>query len=120
MIARAIAAFSLMAACSTAAIGQQAPSGTIDVGKTGWAAKRPVVASACPFGCPWGELGEFVHDAMTPLGYDVILCRNCNRDRGPRLVSAAATEANFAVLRSDHETKIGNEIGRSWLAPEFA
>jgi uncharacterized protein len=69
---------------------QTAAAGTIDVGKTGWANKRPVVASACPFGCPWGELGEFVHDAMMPLGYDVILCRNCNRDRGPRLVAAAA------------------------------
>ena len=67
-----------------------ASPGTIDVGKTGWAVKRPVVAAACPFGCPWGELGEFVHDAMKPLGYDVILCRNCNRDRGPRLVSSAA------------------------------
>jgi TRAP transporter TAXI family solute receptor len=63
---------------------------TIDVGKTGWAAKRPVVAAACPYGCPWGEIGEFLHDAMKPLGYDVILCRNCNRDRGPRLVSGAS------------------------------
>lgn len=65
--------------------------GTIDVGPTGWDAKRPVVASACPFGCPWGELGELVHDAMAPLGYDVILCRNCNRNRGPGLVANAGT-----------------------------
>ncbi|HEV7693891.1 MAG TPA: TAXI family TRAP transporter solute-binding subunit [Hyphomonadaceae bacterium] len=91
MIARVVAALALFAFSTTAAIAQQSKlSGTIDVGKAGWASKRPVVASACPFGCPWGELGEFVHDAMTPLGYDVILCRNCNRDRGPRLVSAAA------------------------------
>jgi TRAP transporter TAXI family solute receptor len=62
---------------------------TIDVGKTGWANKRPVVAAACPNGCPWGEIGEFLQEAMKPLGYDVILCRNCNRDRGPRLVSGA-------------------------------
>jgi len=26
---------------------------------------------------------------MAPLGYDVILCRNCNRDRGPGLVATA-------------------------------
>lgn len=63
--------------------------GTIDVGPTGWDVKRPVFASACPHGCPWGELGEFVRDAMEPLGYEVLLCRNCNRDRGPRLVSTA-------------------------------
>jgi uncharacterized protein len=63
---------------------------TIDVGKTGWANKRPVVAAACPNGCPWGEIGEFLQEVMKPLGYDVILCRNCNRDRGPRLVSGAS------------------------------
>lgn len=71
---------------------------TVDVGKTGWAVKRPVVAAACPFGCPWGELGEFVHDAMKPLGYDVILCRNCNRDRGPRLVATAGTPPPLDAL----------------------
>lgn len=57
---------------------------------TGWAARRPVLASACPHGCPWGELGEFVAEAMAPMGYDVVLCRNCNRDRGPRLVATAS------------------------------
>ena len=59
----------------------------LDVGVTGWDVKRPVMASACPNGCPWGELGDYVREAMEPLGYSVILCRNCNRTYGPRLVS---------------------------------
>jgi TRAP-type uncharacterized transport system substrate-binding protein len=60
---------------------------TIDVGLTGWDVKRPVMAAACEVGCPWGELGDFVQNAMKPYGYSVILCRNCNRSYGPRLVS---------------------------------
>jgi TRAP transporter TAXI family solute receptor len=60
---------------------------TIDVGKTGWEVKRPVMAAACESGCPWGELGDFVKESMKPNGYSVILCRNCNRWYGPRLVS---------------------------------
>ena len=60
---------------------------TVDVGKTGWDVKRPVMASACDNGCPWGELGNFVKESMKPFGYSVILCRNCNRWYGPRLVS---------------------------------
>lgn len=60
---------------------------TIDVGKTGWDVKRPVMASACDAGCPWGELGNFVRESMEPYGYSVILCRNCNKSYGPRLVS---------------------------------
>ena len=60
---------------------------TLDVGKTGWDVKRPVMASACESGCPWGELGDFVRESMKPYGYSVILCRNCNRSYGPRLVS---------------------------------
>lgn len=60
---------------------------TIDVGETGWAAKRPVMAAACANGCPWGELGDYVREAMESYGYSVILCRNCNRSYGPRLVS---------------------------------
>jgi uncharacterized protein len=60
---------------------------TIDVGKTGWDVKRPVMAGACESGCPWGELGDFVRESMKPLGYSVIICRNCNRSYGPRLVS---------------------------------
>src|SRR5262249_16799513 len=47
-------------------------------------------ASACEHGCPWGELGDFVSEAMQPLGYDVVQCRNCNLDQGPRLVSTAS------------------------------
>jgi len=60
---------------------------TIDVGKTGWDVKRPVMASACDAGCPWGEIGNFVRESMEPYGYSVILCRNCNKSYGPRLVS---------------------------------
>ncbi|MEJ2048928.1 MAG: TAXI family TRAP transporter solute-binding subunit [Calditrichota bacterium] len=59
----------------------------IDVGKTGWDVKRPVMAAACDNGCPWGELGNFVKDAMKSYGYSVILCRNCNRWYGPGIVS---------------------------------
>lgn len=59
----------------------------IDVGITGWDARRPVMAAACEVGCPWGELGDFVQASMKPYGYSVILCRNCNRSYGPRLVS---------------------------------
>jgi TRAP transporter TAXI family solute receptor len=60
---------------------------TIDVGKTGWDVKRPVMAAACETGCPWGELGDFIQESMKPLGYSVVLCRNCNRFYGPYLVS---------------------------------
>ncbi len=60
---------------------------TIDVGETGWEVKRPVMAAACEYGCPWGELGDFVRESMEPFGYSVILCRNCNRMYGPGLVS---------------------------------
>ena len=59
----------------------------IDVGKTGWNVKRPVLAAACESGCPWGELGDFIQESLQPYGYSVILCRNCNRFYGPRLVS---------------------------------
>jgi len=60
---------------------------TIDVGKTGWDVKRPVMAAACDAGCPWGEIGNFVRESMEPYGYSVILCRNCNKWYGPQLVS---------------------------------
>jgi hypothetical protein len=46
-----------------------------------------VMASACDAGCPWGEIGNFVRESMEPYGYSVILCRNCNKWYGPRLVS---------------------------------
>ncbi len=58
-----------------------------DVGKTGWDVKRPVMAGACDNGCPWGELADYVQEAMKPHGYSVIICRNCNRSYGARLVS---------------------------------
>lgn len=79
----------------------QQPIEDQDFTDTGWEHKRPVLASACYQACPWGELGNFVRDAMAPLGYDVVLCRNCNRDRGPRLVATAGLpppldEINFA------------------------
>jgi TRAP transporter TAXI family solute receptor len=61
---------------------------TVTVGVTGFADKRPVLAAACRHGCPWGELGAFVRQAMAPFGYDVILCENCNRQEGPRIVGA--------------------------------
>jgi hypothetical protein len=60
---------------------------TLDVGETGWEVKRPVMAAACEYGCPWGELGDFVKASMEPYGYSVILCRNCNRMYGPGLVA---------------------------------
>jgi TRAP-type uncharacterized transport system substrate-binding protein len=74
-----------------AATAEPAPVGrTVEIGRTGFALKRPVLASACPDACPWGELGDFVKAAMAPMGYEVILCRNCNRTEGPRLVAKIA------------------------------
>jgi TRAP-type uncharacterized transport system substrate-binding protein len=63
---------------------------TVIVGPTGYSTRRLIMASACPQACPWGELGEFVRDAMAPLGYEIILCRNCNRRFGPPLVARAS------------------------------
>jgi TRAP-type uncharacterized transport system substrate-binding protein len=70
---------------------------TLDVGTTGFDVKRPVLAAACEHGCPWGELGDFVAQAMKPLGYEVILCRNCNRDQGPPLVASASYPPELGV-----------------------
>jgi TRAP-type uncharacterized transport system substrate-binding protein len=75
--------FVLILFCLTSASGQE----TINVGETGFGVKKPVMAAACENGCPWGELGDFVKEAMAPLGYDVILCRNCNRNLGPGIVA---------------------------------
>jgi len=84
--ALALAALALRIAPSALA-QPAAPEGrTIDPGITGWAAHRPVMAAACQHTCPWGELGDFMTEAMAPLGYQVILCRNCNRAEGPRIV----------------------------------
>jgi uncharacterized protein len=71
---------------------------TIEVGKTGFAIKKPVFASACPHACPWGELGEFVQEAMRRYGYDVVLCRNCNRTEGPRIVAGAKLPPQLTPL----------------------
>jgi uncharacterized protein len=68
-------------------VGNLRAQQTIDIGKTGWDVKKPFMAAACESGCPWGELGDFVKESMTPFGYSVILCRNCNRWYGPRLVA---------------------------------
>jgi len=97
---------SLFPAVAPAALGHQIPTApasapaasaqssladrTTHPGPTGFALKRPVMAAACPHACPWGELGAFVHDALAPFGYEVILCSNCNRAEGPRLVARAA------------------------------
>jgi TRAP-type uncharacterized transport system substrate-binding protein len=82
----ALSALLAIAALATPAQAQE----TIDVGETGFHVKRPVLASACQQGCPWGELGDFVTEAMQPLGYEVIQCRNCNRAEGPRIVAKAS------------------------------
>lgn len=77
---------------AAAATAREAPPGEgwTEVGETGFSTKRLVMASACVEACPWGELGEFVRDAMAPEGYEIILCRNCNRAEGPRIVAKAA------------------------------
>jgi len=81
-------AISLVASFTCVLLAQELTAQmSADTGKTGWDAKRPVMASACESGCPWGELGDFVKESLRPLGYDVILCRNCNRWYGPQLVS---------------------------------
>jgi TRAP-type uncharacterized transport system substrate-binding protein len=76
---------------------------TVEVGVTGFANKRPVVAAACLKGCPWGELGEYIHEAMAPLGYDVVLCENCNRQLGPGLVG----EAGYPPPLTEDEMALG-------------
>ncbi|MEZ5071310.1 MAG: TAXI family TRAP transporter solute-binding subunit [Bacteroidales bacterium] len=60
------------------------------MGPTGWEVNRPAVAGACEAGCPWGELADFVQESMAAHGYSVVICRNCNRWHGPRLVSEGA------------------------------
>jgi TRAP-type uncharacterized transport system substrate-binding protein len=89
---RPLAVATLLVACwaPSLAASQARAQETIEVGETGFAVKRPVLASACAQGCPWGELGDFVKEAMEPLGYEVILCRNCNRTEGPRIVAKAS------------------------------
>lgn len=93
-------ALAVYGAAPHSAYAQSAPQSaeTIDVGRTGFDVKRPVMAAACPNGCPWGELGDFVQSAMKPLGYDVILCRNCNRAEGPRIVGKASVPPPLTPL----------------------
>jgi TRAP transporter TAXI family solute receptor len=92
-MAKAVLAFgfaTLVALLDLPAVAAEAtapPLGrTVTPGATGWSVRRPVMAAACAFTCPWGELGDFTVEAMKPLGYEVILCRNCNRIEGPRIV----------------------------------
>jgi TRAP-type uncharacterized transport system substrate-binding protein len=80
-------------ACGSICAAQE----TLEVGETGFDVKRPVLAAACEKGCPWGELADFVKEAMTPLGYEVIICRNCNRTEGPRIVGKASYPPEIGV-----------------------
>lgn len=75
---------------------------TIDVGVTGRDVKIPFLAPACPHGCPWGNLGEFVQEAVEPPGYEVILCRNCTFNPGTRMVATDnyPPELNDDMIRS--------------------
>jgi TRAP transporter TAXI family solute receptor len=83
-------------ACAPPAVDAATPQ-TVDVGTTGFAVKRPVLASACPHGCPWGELGDFLTEAMQPFGYEVIQCRNCNLSNGPRIVANASYPPELGI-----------------------
>ena len=111
-----LAALSLLCALAsnpTALWSAPEPSGDsfIDPGATGFGIKRPVMAAACPHGCPWGELGAFVHDAMAPLGYEVLLCSNCNRAEGPRIVAKAARPPPLAASdRALGDTRINAPV----------
>jgi TRAP-type uncharacterized transport system substrate-binding protein len=90
-----------MAAAQEAEVGR-----TIDPGPTGWDAKRPVIAAACPNACPWGELGQFVQESMREFGYDPILCLNCNRAEGPRIVANAAHPPPLQAV----DLRIGTDV----------
>lgn len=104
MIGR-ITGLALALALAGVAAAQQAELGrTVDPGPTGWEVKRPVIAAACPNACPWGELGQFVQESMRLIGYDPILCLNCNRAEGPRVVAKAA----FPPPLSAQDLRIGS------------
>lgn len=94
---------------------------TLDVGKTGFDVKRLVFASACPNGCPWGEIGEFVRDAMQPVGYEIILCRNCNRAEGPRIVATNALPPPLTALdlRVGTDTRVNARVDFGVTASAF-
>jgi uncharacterized protein len=53
----------------------------------GFAAKRPIMAGACPT-CVWGPFAEVTRRIMAPHGYDIQICWNCNRHESPRYVAS--------------------------------
>jgi uncharacterized protein len=59
-------------------------------GQTGIPGRKPVFGGACRV-CPWGAMAEVVQAAMTPYGYDVQICYNCNAVDAPRIVGDART-----------------------------
>jgi len=63
---------------------------SLAAGQTGIKEKKPVFGGACRL-CPWGAMAEVVQAAMTPYGYDVQICYNCNGGDAPRIVSEART-----------------------------
>jgi len=63
---------------------------SLAAGQTGIKEKKPVFGGACKL-CPWGAMAEVVKEAMTPYGYDVQICYNCNAADAPRIVSEART-----------------------------
>lgn len=97
LLAPTVALFGIAFATARADAQDSGVPRTVDAGTTGFDVKRPVLASACEHGCPWGELGDFVKEAMQPFGYDVVLCRNCNRDKGPSLVSTAGYPPELGI-----------------------
>jgi len=50
--------------------------------------KKPVFGGACEI-CPRGAIAEVVKAAMSPYGYDVQVCYNCNGADAPRIVGDA-------------------------------
>jgi TRAP transporter TAXI family solute receptor len=56
--------------------------------------KKPVFGGACEI-CPWGAMAEVVKAAMSPYGYDVQICYNCNGADAPRIVSEARTPPTY-------------------------
>lgn len=92
LLASLVLLVSALLAPAPAAIAQEDQASSeewTEVGETGFGTNRLVLASACPHACPWGELGDFVKEAMEPAGYEIILCRNCNRAETSRIVSGA-------------------------------
>jgi len=112
MLRRLGAALALLLACATAhaqpdatRAGMAPPDEQwVEVGETGFGTNRLVVASACPEACPWGELGDFLQESLAPDGYEIILCRNCNRTEGPRIVGKAAYPPPLVADDYEHGT----------------